>query len=378
MSQVIPGVGTSEKPAAVIAPDGQSVFLAWRGEGDDQRIYWTQTQQLAPDPSTGQYTFSPSPQAEAGFGTSHGPALASFQGCVYMAWKGEEGDHAIYWSRWDGISWQAQTKLQAETRTAPAMVATGDAIFLVFQGNSDNNIWWAMLGDSFGANFIEIGPIKVDSTFFQTAATPALTTDGNTVYLAWLGAGTDQLLYWAQCNEDLQALYPQGNIPDLGGLAAYGNYQWGNQQQIPPYANSGGWDGGAFGAGPTQHGPALAFVRDNPGNSFPGLWIGWVAAMGSDSGLTINLTNNDDPPPPWSTFMPTSDSTTNQIALIGVLSAGLAPIYFFRSTYGDQIFYNGAVAEPIESSGQSGGGGATNSSPGPENPAPPYTHGGQK
>ena len=163
MAQSVPGVGTSSAPAAVIAPDGKSVFLAWKGLGNDQRIFWTQTRQLAPPPNTGQYTFSPSPQSEASdFCTTDGPALASFQGNVYMAWKGEAGDHAIYWSRWDGASWQPQTKVQAETRISPALVATHDAIFLVFQGNSDKNLWWAMLGDSVGSsNFKVIGPIKV-------------------------------------------------------------------------------------------------------------------------------------------------------------------------------------------------------------------------
>jgi hypothetical protein len=37
MAQPVPGVGTSAAPAAVIAPDGKSVFLAWKGLGNDQR-----------------------------------------------------------------------------------------------------------------------------------------------------------------------------------------------------------------------------------------------------------------------------------------------------------------------------------------------------
>jgi hypothetical protein len=378
MAQPVPGVGTSAAPAAVIARDGKSVFLAWKGLGNDQRIFWTQTRELAPDSVTGLYTFSPSPQSEASdFCTTDGPALASFQGNVYMAWKGEAGDHAIYWSRWDGASWQPQTKVQAETTISPALVATHDAIFLVFQGNSDKNLWWAMLGDSVGTtNFKVIGPIKVGSNLFQSAATPALAANGNTVYMAWRGGATGNL-YWAQCVEDLQVLYPTGNTPDPGGLASYGNYQWQDQQQISPYTQ-GAW--GPTGAGPTGQGPSVAFIPGSGINS--GLWLGWVAAVTS-AGNAVNVSqyNFTQQPPSWAAY-PTTDPTTNQIALIGILSQKGAPFYFFKEPGNDQIFYSTwdpadtaqrTTSGTVASGGEPGVGG--DSGPGPENPPPPYTHG---
>lgn len=380
MAEVVPGVGTSAAPAAVIAPNGKSVFLAWKGLGNDQRIFWTQTTKLAPDSVTGQYSFSPSPQSEAGdFRTTDAPALASFHGNVYMAWKGEAGDHAIYWSVWDGASWQPQTKVQAETTISPALVATHDAIFLVFQGKSDKNIWWAMLGDSVGTNnFKVIGPIKVGSHLFQSGETPALAVNGDTVYMAWRGGATGNL-YWAQCVENLQVLYPSGNVPDPGGLASYGNYQWQDQQQISPYTQ-GGW--GPTGAGPTGQGPSLAFI---PGSDLvSGLWMGWQAATTS-AGPAVNLSQysfNQQPPPSWSSY-PTSDPTMDRIALIGVLSQNGAPYYFFKESGNDQIFFSTWVptVSSQPSSGntvESGSGGPSaggESGPGPENPPPPYTHG---
>ncbi len=42
----------------------------------------------------------------AGVGTSHGPALATFDNHLYMAWKGMGNDQAIYWSSFDGTTGQ--------------------------------------------------------------------------------------------------------------------------------------------------------------------------------------------------------------------------------------------------------------------------------
>lgn len=86
-SEVGPGVVTS----------GGKILMAWRGTGDDQRVWFTQA---APDPATsGPSLMAWSTQANiGGAGTSDPPAVAAFGGRLFVAWKGIAGDHAIYTS----------------------------------------------------------------------------------------------------------------------------------------------------------------------------------------------------------------------------------------------------------------------------------------
>lgn len=72
------------------------LYMAWKGIQGDEGIYWT--------------TFDGSnwaPQQKVGgVGTSVGPALApGFDRLLYMAWKGIVGDEGIYWSTFNGTNW---------------------------------------------------------------------------------------------------------------------------------------------------------------------------------------------------------------------------------------------------------------------------------
>jgi hypothetical protein len=349
MANFIPGVGTSDKPAAVIAPNGKSVFLAWKGEGGDQGIYWTQTQQLAPDAATGKYTFNPSPQSPhvKNVATTHGPALASYQGRVYMAWKGEEGDNTIYWSFYDGAKWQPQTPLPAETDIGPAMVATDNAVFLVWKGKSDTKLWWAILGGDVnnGSKFTVIGQIKAGGNFFETTSTPALTTLGNAVFMAWRGA-SGVALFFAQC---------------AGKTVSGENYQWADQQSIPQFEEMIPSATPSFGsgAGPSTTGPGLVFIK---GSKNSGLFLAWVEPTSGPTPNepsfptvpdTICVSYLNETASTWfgRDLQDTTDgqTTLTQPTLIGVFphnSTGNAysPIYFFKG-YGDDlnIYYNSAV-----------------------------------
>jgi Matrixin len=88
----IPGssVGTT------ITNAGDRIFLAWRGVPGDSGVYFTQ----ATAGPAGQPPIEWSSQALVeGIGTSHRPAIVTFMGLPFMAWKGIDGDHAIYTNR---------------------------------------------------------------------------------------------------------------------------------------------------------------------------------------------------------------------------------------------------------------------------------------
>jgi hypothetical protein len=95
------GAGTVEvgRPASEFGPclvnAAGKIFMVWRGINDDQDLWFTQG---APDaPLGGQAIVEWSTQANVrGFATSSRPAIAFFNGNIFLAWKGVADDHAIY------------------------------------------------------------------------------------------------------------------------------------------------------------------------------------------------------------------------------------------------------------------------------------------
>jgi len=94
LGTVTVGYPGSEFGPGLITAVGK-LFMAWRGVGEDQELWFTQA---ALGPSFGgQSAAEWSSQAVVGnVASSSRPAVASFNGNVYLAWKGVAGDHAIY------------------------------------------------------------------------------------------------------------------------------------------------------------------------------------------------------------------------------------------------------------------------------------------
>jgi hypothetical protein len=381
MAQSIPGIGTSRRPAAVIAPLYNAVFLAWRGEGDDQRLFWTKTEQVTPDASSGLYSFNPSPQAQVVFpggqsaASFHSPALAYYQGFVYMAWKGDSDD-AIYWSVWEGENWTKQIKLPALTDIGPALVGSEYGLFLVFRGHADKKIWWAMLVNEpgyDGNNFTILGPIKVGDKFFETSATPSLTTDGKSVKMAWNSAdGTTLLLAKCAYTPLEVTISPPGTLPATGGLDNWGTFQWESEETIPPYVleqgQAGSGESWASGAGPSITGPAVV-------EAGTGIYIGWVSPGQWNQpylGFSCRIASA---PNDWQSgsaivgIGPLGDTTPAFITAFCPDGLGATPIYFFKGLYGDPNIYYDCTEIVIvggePSAGISGAGSSSGESTGP-------------
>lgn len=205
------------------------------------------------------------------FVTSAAPSLAYFAPSseLYMAWKGPVGDNSIYFSSASTSNnvWQPQTAIpNAETAIAPAIVATDTALLIVWKGLSDDNIWWALRtllpADASSQSFQVIGSIKVGSTRFKTSATPALASDGTSIYMAWKGASTENL-YSSKLTYSGQQVYPTAYQPNGG--SEWGNYQWADQGLIPSWALPlpPNQFGVPTGAGPSTISPSLLCFEGN-------------------------------------------------------------------------------------------------------------------
>jgi hypothetical protein len=144
--EAVAGVGTSHTPA--LATYGTNVYMAWKGELDDVGMYWAVH-------SDG--TWTPQ-QSVPGVGTSHGPSLAvwnDFQDhtseSVYMAWKGEGNDPGIYYSMLKAPSptsaWLPQAAASGVgTSVGPAIHGWNDGVYAVWKGEGGGTqLWWGQM-----------------------------------------------------------------------------------------------------------------------------------------------------------------------------------------------------------------------------------------
>lgn len=114
------------------------LYLAWKGDGDDNRLFWTRT-------LSDLVTFEPHRGFEDRLSSTR-PALAEFDGRLVMAWKSSD-DEKIYSSKFDGTNWSPQAAIPGRaTSHAPALAALGNTLFMFWKGSgSDTRIFNATL-----------------------------------------------------------------------------------------------------------------------------------------------------------------------------------------------------------------------------------------
>ena len=190
LQEQIPGVATSAAPTLAVV--GTTVYLAWKGEGTDSGIYWRNP--LTYDPNTnGQYSWHPQTMI-SNVGTSDSPAIASFNGNLYMSWKGEGNDFGLYFSKFDGATWTPQTKLQGGTSNAPSLVGTSKGLFMAWKAEpGDNRLFWSIYDGN------KWQPQQQVPGVGGTSDAPTLAAFGNTVYLAWKALPGDNRIFWSMC-----------------------------------------------------------------------------------------------------------------------------------------------------------------------------------
>ena len=132
-------VGTIASPA--LAEFNGKLYMAWTGrDGPEQRIHWTTFDGMQ---WSGQQVLSDR-------GTNTSPALAEFNGKLYMAWTGARNDFRIYWSSFDGMQWSGQQVLSDRgTNTSPALAEFNGKLYMAWTGfagwkeEETRNIYWS-------------------------------------------------------------------------------------------------------------------------------------------------------------------------------------------------------------------------------------------
>jgi len=179
---------TSTGPA--LAVYNGLLYLAYRGAGSDGSLWYNVfngTSWLANDIEITQNGHSR---------TSAGPALAAYNGLLYLAYRGGDSD-SLWYNVFDGTSWLANDieitqNGHSITSAAPALAAYDGRLYLAYRGSHSDSLWYNVFdGTSWLANDIEI----TRNGHSITSAGPALAEYNGLLYLAYRGSGSDDIWY---------------------------------------------------------------------------------------------------------------------------------------------------------------------------------------
>ena len=200
------------------------LYLAYKGNGSNDLWYnvFDGTSWMANDLEITQGGHSK---------TDAGPALAMYNGKLYLAYKGN-GSNDLWYNVFDGTSWMANDLEitqggHSKTDAGPALAVYNGKLYLAYKGNGSNDLWYNVFdGNSWLANDLEIS----QNGHSQTSRRPALAVYGGQLYLAYRGGGSDDIWYnvfdgnsWLA--QDISVT--QGGVVQTAegpALAAFGQY----------------------------------------------------------------------------------------------------------------------------------------------------------
>ncbi len=222
-------------PVALETFNGK-LYMVWKGMERDDRVFYS---------SFDGNSWQPQKQVP-GIGSSTGVALAVFQNKLYMAWKGILGDEGIYYTYFDGVNWAPQKLVSGVgTSVGPRLAVLGNNLFMAWKGlEGDQRIFFNQFN----------GSTWTAQQFVPNVATsvgPAVVNFNGSIYMVWKGWNGDQGLYWSKFNGSSFA--PQQNIPGVGSsegpsLAVYAGKvyavwkgMFGDQRLFFSTFNGSGW-----------------------------------------------------------------------------------------------------------------------------------------
>lgn len=273
------------------------LYAAWRGSGADESLQYSYF-------SDGYW--QPKPRSLPVPGSSFAPALALFQGKLFMAYRGARFNQDIWvTSSADGTTWAQQESAGdgITTDAAPAMIVANGVngqLWLAWHG-PDDNVWWSSSGDGihWAAKQAVTSPTP-EVSGPTTKTTPSLAVWDGSVYMA--GTSPDGRLWWTFNSDGSESGWaPPGFLDKVGGqpvvsqvapaLAAFGGKlylawqypsteiaiisydgEWGSFQQVePPDADV---------VPGTLSGPALGVFRNPIDLDDYQLYLAWSTREG--------------------------------------------------------------------------------------------------
>ena len=204
----VSGVGTSTGPS--LASFQGKLWMAWKGIVGDQGIYFNSFNGVSWTPQAG----------VPGVGTSTRPALAVFRGRLYMAWKGITGDPSMYFTSFDGSTWRPQAPIpNVGTSAYPSLAVLNDRLYMAWKGiDGDPSMYFTSFD---GVNWQSQGPIPNVGT---TSGCTLASNGRDRLFLAWSGVTPDQSLYTTTFDDTqwcAQRNYFGTGSSDVPGIVLY-------------------------------------------------------------------------------------------------------------------------------------------------------------
>lgn len=215
------------------------VVMAWKGSGEDQRIFLTT---LAETPTPGNGPVPPVSGPDGLFATIGRPGVASLPGYqdLVLAWQAP--DNQLIWSIYDTriSAWSTQRSTGRTTSCGPALVTLGNTVYMFWRPLDDDHIWGARLS---GSDWVSMGPIAVAGGAARTSDTPCLLVRGNGLLMAWKGIEGDAQIWLSEWRPGSRWSAPRAAVASSGAIL-------------------------------TSHGPALATPAEKDGLTLRLFWKG--------------------------------------------------------------------------------------------------------
>lgn len=128
--------------------------------------------------------------------TSAAPAMAEYNGKLYIAYKGKDSDD-LWYNVFDGTSWleddlEITQHGHSKTQDAPALASYNGKLYLAYRGSGSDDLWYNVFdGNKWLPTDLEI----TQGGHSRTGAGPALASYNGKLYLAYKASGSDDLWY---------------------------------------------------------------------------------------------------------------------------------------------------------------------------------------
>ncbi|MEU2793962.1 hypothetical protein [Streptomyces sp. NPDC007100] len=149
------------------------------------------------------------------------PALAVHDGKLYCVVRGNSG-HELYWATFDGTRWSGfQEFPSGSTAVAPALASHDGKLFCVVRGDGNHNLHWATFDGARWSRFSQFPS-------GYTPLAPALAPYNGKLYCVVRGSSGHEL-YWATFGGSTWSAFNKihgATSPTTPALTSYNTYLW--------------------------------------------------------------------------------------------------------------------------------------------------------
>lgn len=176
---------TSPESTALTAHNG-NLYIAWKGDGNDNLNVAIVNVDAFGSPT------GFSNKNTLGDTSPVSPALASFNGNLYIAWKGDGNDNLnVMVSTDNGATFGNKLTSPETSDDAPSLAVFNGNLYIAWKGSGNDNLNVAIVNvDAFGSPTGFSNKVTLGET---SPVSPSIASLGGLFYLSWKGDGNDNL-----------------------------------------------------------------------------------------------------------------------------------------------------------------------------------------